>query len=33
MLIAVGPELPADATTTMPACQAIITAWLSGSSQ
>ena len=28
-----GPRFPAAVTTTMPACQARITAWLSGSDQ
>ncbi len=28
-----GPPLPAETTTTIPACQARMTAWLRGSSQ
>ena len=33
MVIGSGPWLPADATTTIPACHAVITSWLIGSSQ
>ena len=33
IVIGSGPPLPAEATTTIPACHAAITAWFSGSSQ
>ena len=33
MVMGLGPPLPAEATTTMPAFQAFMMAWLSGSCQ